>query len=349
MTNLDHDVIWAGDHDTRRRELEHTLSLSPRDILANIRMADWHLANNDTRAASAFYAVALKLASQSKITPPHLAPELARARAAQADLMEQYRLALMSRLRADGFDPDRSSRRFAQSLDVMLGRQRIFIQEPRVFYFPGLPQVAFYANERFPWLANIEAETDDIRREALEVLVSGEGLEPYIQAERNRPTFDVRGLLDNPNWSAYFLWKNGAPVESALRKCPITAAALEKIPLAQIEGRTPSVLFSVLRPGARIPPHHGMINTRLICHLPLIAPPGCAFRVGAETRPWIAGKAWAFDDTIEHEAWNNSGETRVILIFEIWKPELSDEERALVASLFQAIDSLGGPRQDWTN
>jgi aspartyl/asparaginyl beta-hydroxylase (cupin superfamily) len=115
-----------------------------------------------------------------------------------------------------------------------------------------------------------------------------------------------------------------------------------------IKGRTPSVLFSLLRPGAAIPPHHGFVNTRLICHLPLIVPDGCAFRVGNDTRPWREGQAWAFDDTIEHEAWNRSDQTRVILLFDIWRPELTGEERAQVAAMFEAIDDYGAGGEAWS-
>ena len=107
-------------------------------------------------------------------------------------------------------------------------------------------------------------------------------------------------------------------------------------------------IFSLLRPGAHIPPHHGLVNTRLICHLPLIVPEKCTFRVGNDVRDWRRGKAWLFDDTIEHEAWNRSAETRVILLFDVWRPELSQEERALVVSLFEAIDAYGGGKKpEW--
>jgi aspartyl/asparaginyl beta-hydroxylase (cupin superfamily) len=123
--------------------------------------------------------------------------------------------------------------------------------------------------------------------------------------------------------------------------------ALAGVPLARIANRSPSILFSLLRPGARIPPHCGLVNTRLICHLPLIVPPDCAFRVGNDTRVPVEGKLWAFDDTIEHEAWNRSDRTRVILLFDIWRPELSDEERRLVTAMFEAIDAYSGQKPAW--
>jgi aspartyl/asparaginyl beta-hydroxylase (cupin superfamily) len=85
-----------------------------------------------------------------------------------------------------------------------------------------------------------------------------------------------------------------------------------------------------------------MLNARLICHVPLIVPEGCGFRVGNETRRWEVGKALIFDDTIEHEAWNDSKEDRLLLIFDIWRPELSEVERKAVTAMFEAVDAYQG-------
>jgi aspartyl/asparaginyl beta-hydroxylase (cupin superfamily) len=93
-------------------------------------------------------------------------------------------------------------------------------------------------------------------------------------------------------------------------------------------------MFSLLRPGTRIPAHSGVHNTRLTCHLPLIVPADCGFRVGNEVRQWSEGKLLVFDDTIEHEAWNESGEDRVVLIFDIARPDMTEREQAEVAALF---------------
>jgi len=105
----------------------------------------------------------------------------------------------------------------------------------------------------------------------------------------------------------------------------------------------PSILFSLLRPGAHITPHHGFTNARYICHLPLIVPEGCAMRVGSETRAWTEGRACVFDDSIEHEAWNrNPDKLRVVMIFDVWRPELSEAEQRLVSTMLQAVDAYGG-------
>jgi aspartyl/asparaginyl beta-hydroxylase (cupin superfamily) len=102
-----------------------------------------------------------------------------------------------------------------------------------------------------------------------------------------------------------------------------------------------------LRPGAHIPPHNGLINTRLIVHLPLIVPGQCRLRVGNETREWQPGKVWLFDDTIEHEAWNDSAETRVILIFEVSRPDVTDAEHEQISRVFEALDAHSGQTSEW--
>ncbi len=108
--------------------------------------------------------------------------------------------------------------------------------------------------------------------------------------------------------------------------------------------RSPSAMFSVLKPKTRIPPHTGVANFRLVVHLPLTLPPGCGFRVGGELREWRIGEAWVFDDTIEHEAWNESDETRIILICDVWNPRLSEEERLAISRVIAAADAFSGNR-----
>ena len=95
----------------------------------------------------------------------------------------------------------------------------------------------------------------------------------------------------------------------------------------------PTAFFSVLRPRTHLPAHNGVTNSRAIIHLPLIVPEGCRFRVGGETREWRVGEAWAFDDTIEHEAWNDSDEPRVILILDAWNPLLTEAEKAVARAI----------------
>ena len=213
---------------------------------------------------------------------------------------------------------------------------------------PELPQIQFYDREAFPWLDRVEAATNDIRAELLEVMKNESAFKPYVESDPSRPRKEQEGMTENPDWGAFYLWKFGEIVAANAVQCPRTMQVRGDIPLAVVKNRSPSVLFSLLRPGARIPPHTGLVNTRLICHLPLVVPPGCGFRVGNDIRTPVEGKAWVFDDTMEHEAWNGSDRTRVILLFETWRPELRDEERALVSTMFSAIDEYTGQKPEWS-
>ncbi len=334
-----------GDSSGHLAALGEALKLEPRNLRALMMKGDHYAGLGDHRAAQSFYGAMTKIAETVNLLPPDLAADVARAQTALADYTRQYERHLQAHLEAHGLG-EPGTGRIAESLDLLLGRKAIFQQQPRIHYFPGLPQIQFYDRSEFPWLDAVEAVWSDIRSELLEVLKDETAFAPYIQGEGDRPVFDEIGLLGDPSWSAFYLWENGKPVAEHLARCPKTAAALAEVPLCLIPGRTPSVLFSLLRPGAHIEPHTGFMNARLICHLPLIVPPGCGFRVGNDTREWEEGHAWAFDDTIEHEAWNRSDQLRVVMIFDIWRPELTAIERELVSQTLEAIDSFTGDRTD---
>jgi aspartyl/asparaginyl beta-hydroxylase (cupin superfamily) len=323
------------------------LALEPRNLRALILKAD-HLADEgDARAASAFYLAAVKAAPPAGQMPVDLSSEVLRAQAMCDRYAAQFEAFLEDRLRRNRLTGERSARRFTHSLDILFGKKKIYFQDPLYYFFPELPQIQFYDRNDFPWLDRIEAATADIRAELIEVLQEESAFTPYVQGEARRPQNEQDGMLNNPAWSAFYLWKDGAVVADHASRCPKTMEALADAPLTQVKGRSPAVLFSLLRPGAHIPPHTGFVNTRLICHLPLIVPGGCRLRVGNDTRALVEGKAWLFDDTMEHEAWNDSDRTRVILLFEIWRPELTDEERRLVSAMFEAIDAHRGTTPAW--
>jgi aspartyl/asparaginyl beta-hydroxylase (cupin superfamily)/cell division septum initiation protein DivIVA len=327
--------------------LDRLLAAEPRNIPGLILRADSYAAAGDTRSAASFYLAAIRAAPPAAQAPPELAQELRRAQQMCDRYAQQYKDYLSQSLAAKGFDARRSSPRFAQSLDVVLGKKQIYLQQPRYYYFPGLPQIQYYERTDFPWMDTLEAATDDIRDELIEVLKDEGAFHPYVTGDANRPRKEQMGMLNNPAWSAFFLVKNGDVVPDNAARCPKTLRALESAPLARVPYRSPSILFSLLKPGAHIPPHNGLVNTRLVCHLPVLVPGKCDFRVGNDVREWEYGKAWAFDDTMEHEAWNRTDQTRVVLLFDIWRPELTEEERRLVVSLFEAIDAHSGKRPDW--
>jgi aspartyl/asparaginyl beta-hydroxylase (cupin superfamily) len=229
-------------------------------------------------------------------------------------------------------DEERS--RIARFRTNALSRTRPFHSEPTHFHFPGLAEREFHPRRLFPWLEQLEVATDIIAKE-FEAVMQAERAElvPYIQYEDYMPLDQWRSLNRNPDWTAIHLIKNGEPIEANGRHCPRTLALLAPLPQPRIAGAGPNTMFSLLAPHTAIPPHVGFNNARLVCHLPLVVPDGCWFRVGAETREWKRGQAFVFDDTIEHEAMNDSEQLRVVLIFDIWHPGLSPVERDAVAAL----------------
>ena len=340
---LAHACRGTGDAAAEEAAVDQLLARDPRHLAGLILKGDCLSRRGDERGATSFYQAAITGAGQAGPLPPAWQAEIRRIEGLVARAGGNYQHHLQSHLAAAGFDPESVSGRFSQSIDILLQKKQVYFQQPSAYYFPELPQRQFYERDDFPWLAGIEAATDAIRAELLAVLAGEQGFKPYVQPEPDRPHDDFHGLLGNPDWSAFYLIEDGTTVEANAARCPGTIAALAEAPLTQIPGRTPSVLFSLLRAGTRIPPHAGMLNSRLICHLPLIVPPGCALRVGNETRSWEVGTTLIFDDSMEHEAWNDSDQLRVVLLFDIWRPELSAKERSAVAAMFEAIDSFGPP------
>jgi aspartyl/asparaginyl beta-hydroxylase (cupin superfamily) len=325
----------AGDLVGEEAALDQLIALEPRMVRARIMKADCRAKAGDDRGALGFYETSLLIAADQQ-TPPDLATELQRVEALVEAAKESADRRREAALVALGVPPEARSPRFQQSLDILAGRKQIYVQEPTGYYFPGLPQIQYYDPADFDWVPAVEAATDAIRAELMTLLAERrDGFRPYLQGDRNKARMDENRLLDSADWSALFLCENGARDEAMIARCPATWAAMQQAPMPRI-AMSPTVMFSLLKPGAWIAPHTGMFNTRLVCHLPLIVPPGCRFRVGNDTREWREGKLFIFDDTIQHEAWNDGDQERIVLIFDIWRPELSEQERrefgAFVAS-----------------
>lgn len=334
-------ALHAGDLATEEAALDKVLADQPRNLGALIMKGDCRWRADDKRAATSFYQTALGVAAHSGSVPPMLAPELKRMEALIKSARGTFEDHLRAKLARDGMGGSGRSRRFETALDIMLGKKQVYLQEPNSFYFPGLPQIEFYERSDFPWIERIEAEVPAIRAELERVIEEEGAFHPYVEANPNRPQ-PANHLLGDLDWAAFYLWKSGEPVADNAARCPETMNALRHAPMPVIKGRSPMALFSRLRPGAHIKPHNGMLNTRLICHIPIIAPPDCRLRVGNEVREWEEGEALIFDDSIEHEAWNGSDRTRTVLLFEIWRPEIDEDERRALTAMFEAITEFGG-------
>lgn len=229
--------------------------------------------------------------------------------------------------------------RWDEAASIMAGRTRPYHSECNRLQVPRLPAISFYDDAMFPWMPELEARTDAIKAELQAMLASrGEEFVPYIQYRPGDPVNQWDKLNHSRNWSGFHLYEHGQPVHEHLAQCPRTAEALALVDTVKIAGLCPNAMFSALVPGAHIPPHTGETNARLVAHLPLIVPGNCHFRVGYDWKQWREGKCWVFDDTLEHEARNDSNQLRVILMFDVWNPLLSLAERDMVTALSVAFN-----------
>ena len=331
----------GGDAEGEREALERALDLDRLDFTAQLRMAQWlQREGEETKALIAWDGVH-QLAEQFPGLPDPVRDELAAGAVYCAGLRTRIAAATDAVLSVDADARNETERRRIEAFAAAaLGKRRIYVNECAGLHYPFLPADEFFDRRQFPWFEAFEAEVGAIRAE-LEALLKapGEALRPYVRMEPGSPANKWTPLDGSLDWSACFLWEYGVPNAAVIERCPHTARILESLPLARIPGRAPNAFFSMLRPRSRIPAHTGVTNTRAIVHLALDVPPGCGFRVGGETRQWVEGKAFAFDDTIEHEAWNHSDARRAVLIIDAWNPHLTARECAAITAYFAANDA----------
>ena len=225
--------------------------------------------------------------------------------------------------------------RVADGLAMWLGTRPLVIADPRhrpsFFYLPGVPVTPVFPRDTLPFADAYEAETETIRAELARVLADGAGITKF---HYDRPS-------DDQGWDAYFFFREGVRFDDHHAACPETSRVLASLPLDHVRDHGPEWCFSLMRPGAHILPHRGVTNTRAVLHLGLEIPPDCALHlVGVQEVTWERGRCFAFDDTFEHEAWNRSGETRAVLLGDIWNPHLRAPEREALAELIALIGDV---------
>lgn len=341
-------ALTQGDVPRAENAIDAVLKEEPHNLRALIIKGDILLGKNDFQNASSYYNLILRLAANLTDVPPQLATDLDRVETRLQQLGEMFQQHLVDRLSSAGYRRNQASTRFNNSLDMLLGRKQRkdlseqFPQTPHAFYVDDMAYCTFFPTEELPWMPHLEAHTDLIEQELNALLdQSAERFSPYVHSGLEQPQNTETALLDSHDWTSAFLWQDGKPETDILAACPETAALMADLPLTRINGLAPSVLFSKLDAGAKIDPHTGLLNCRLICHLPLTVPAGCGLRVGDESRETQRGRGWAFDDSVSHEAWNNSEDPRTILLFDVWRPELDSQERHLITSLLEAVSGFG--------
>ena len=344
---LDLWLALAGAHraegllDAALEAADGALRLEPRHFRALLLRASLLERLQGERAAAPVYGAAILQAPDEAALDEPTRRAVARAR----EVNLRYGAELNAALRASVEDLALSSggARNAQIfVDLLTGRRRNYRQEPLGYFYPGLPAVEFWAREHFPWIEALEANAPQIVREMRDVGFADPGLTPYIDFPDLQPLDQWAELNRSPRWTAFHLYQHGRRFEANCARCPATLAALAPVDQPVAVNRSPSAMFSILQPRTRIPAHTGVANTRLVAHLALVVPEGCGFRVGGETRAWREGNAWVFDDTIEHEAWNDGDQGRAVLIFDVWNPLIPPDERAAISRIMSGMDAFSG-------
>lgn len=324
--------------------LDHVLRVDGRNFHALLMKASIVEQQGGARQAAELYGAAIAQAPPERFLDPNTLRMLQHARDTHRRHVEELDAFVRQRLGVTGRAVSAGeARRVDSFLATTLRVRRRFQQQPTDYFFPGLAGIEFHDRDLFPWLPELEANTAAIGKELAEILAEGvEDFSPYVDYPEHLPLDQWAGLNRSRKWSAFHLLHQGKRVAKNADRCPSTMAALERLPQPAIDLRCPAAMFSALQPRTRIPPHTGVANFRLVVHLPLIVPAGCGFRVGGETREWRVGEAWVFDDTIEHEAWNDSDEMRVIFICDVWNPSLSIAEREMISEIIAASDEYNG-------
>ncbi|MEM9899261.1 MAG: aspartyl/asparaginyl beta-hydroxylase domain-containing protein [Pseudomonadota bacterium] len=224
-------------------------------------------------------------------------------------------------------------------------------QRPLNFYMPDLPAVPIADRDDLPWADRIEAAADHMTSEYSAAVEAGAEFRPYLSTQFMGARWDE--FRENPDWSALYLHYEAAETEMA-DSFPKTLSAINEAPLVRRNGCPLETFLSRLAPGTTIPRRHGLTNTRLTVHLPLIIPESEEserpwFRVADSIHHWRQGELLAFDDSFEHEECNPSNEDRTILTFETHHPDLSENEISAIEAVYEAFETWGKSRRSLLN
>jgi aspartate beta-hydroxylase len=191
-------------------------------------------------------------------------------------------------------------------------------ERPVLQFYPGLRTLPWHDPREHPIVADLERLAPVIAEEARAL-------------EMARFQDEAEDIGRTGRWSVLFLHELGRPNEENLARCPTTASIVDKH--RTITTSTGLIYFSSLDPQTRVAPHQGPTNLRLRCHLGLEVPESCGMRVGGVTGSWEEGRCVVFDDSFWHEVWNESDRRRLVLILDLWHPDLSDDEVSLLSGL----------------
>jgi len=323
----------AGETDGEFEAIQWALAVDPLYVPALLKKGSWCERQGKSLSACEAYSRAMTHSGSEAQWPGQLRAELGAARTyieRNSRGLHNF-LAAEIRERLEELDSE-SADRWREAASIHAGRSGPYPSKSEQFHVPRLPAIPFFERSAFSRLEVLERNVDRIHDELAAVLERGQ-FQPYVAYPPGEPVNQWQALNHSSRWSAFHLWRDGKPIAGNLDRLPETAKLLEEVELCDLDGFGPSAFFSALAPKTHIPPHHGETNARVIAHLPLIVPDGCRLRVGFEERQWQEGKTLVFDDTIEHEAFNDSNALRVVMIFGLWNPLLSDADRHVASVL----------------
>jgi aspartyl/asparaginyl beta-hydroxylase (cupin superfamily) len=338
--NLAYAYRDMGDAQNEMEAIQRALAIDPHFYPALLAKGAALERTGLKRQAAKIYAQALSEIPHEDDIAPDLREIANHARLAVRDNAGTLKAHIDDRLSAAMLGHrGESLERFKECKAIALGEHQVYTQKAAMLLIPWLPPIQFYNNGDFPWIKDIEKMTNGIHEELNKVVAYDKaGFKPYVERPSDEVMDNWRDLNRSPRWSAYFFWKDGRRFDEACDQCPQTVSVKNIAPSMDARNFGPTLMYSVLAPRTHLPAHSSATNARLIVHLPLVVPEKCRFRVGNETREWQEGRAWVFDDTINHEAWNDSDEFRTILLFDIWNPYLTETERELVPILLNTLN-----------
>jgi aspartyl/asparaginyl beta-hydroxylase (cupin superfamily) len=221
--------------------------------------------------------------------------------------------------------------RLEQSIAILKGGKKPANADPEqvadTLFIPGLTAKPWHDPQNFEWVPAMEASFEKIKNELLSLLEKEVDFNPY-----QHPYTKEIGWK---GWGTYSLYRTNKWDQEHVDLCPATVNAIRHTPHGLRE-----CMFTKLHPGSHITPHSGGSNVVLTCHLGLIIPSGCQIRVATETRGWQEGKCLIFDDSYMHEVWHRGDETRMVLLWDIWHPDLTTIEVSVLKLIFPIIDKF---------
>jgi len=329
----------SGDADGEFEALQWVLAVEPRFAPALFLKANWFERRGEAAAACDTYRLALRAERPAADWPGQMRIDAEHA----AGFVERHTLARQRRFEEavealqPGVGSDAVVARWREAAAIHAGRSRAYVSESRKLHVPRLPAIPYFEPEAFAGLERLEAATDAVRDEARQLLNADNAeFRPCVALRPDEAVAQWQALNHSMRWSAYHLWRDGEPVDEHLERCPVTAELLRNAGMCRLAGIAPNAFFSVLAPMTHIPPHTGDSNARVVVHLPLFVPQRCRLRVGFEEREWQTGRAIVFDDTLQHEAFNDSNEPQIMLVFDLWNPLLDIPDRHIAAALADA-------------